>query len=262
MGCMVKVWVCVILVVTLGICGPAGHMQAGDLLELRLDTFDLYRVDMGEALVSLRERLQLAQGRVAIAFESLPAHESGQGTISLSVRDGRVRDILDRLCLADPRYTWELVEGRLIYVYPKNGAADPAGLLDIRIAHLKVRGRYWPEAIISHIPSYCAELGEFLESKSREWARKHNRLTLGSAGSILTTNVPPPWLELELWNATVREVLIAISLYTLRHGDLRAGQVRKPEGPAVMAPVGWWYEFRVDPDASTGVGGYPTWRPF
>ena len=62
-------------------------------------------------------------------------------------------------------------------------------------------------------------------------------------------------------NATVRQILNAISLMSI--ADFNKGPHYDARGyPTKLAPVGWEYEFVLDPDAATGLGGYPEWKPF
>ncbi|MGH9445874.1 MAG: hypothetical protein ACRD3O_09125 [Terriglobia bacterium] len=71
-------------------------------------------------------------------------------------------------------------------------------------------------------------------------------------GSILSGNMPPPRLSLHLRNVTVREVLNSLALASVN---------RFKEGKN-YGPTGWEYDFLIDPNASTGLGGYPHWKAF
>lgn len=58
-----------------------------------------------------------------------------------------------------------------------------------------------------------------------------------------------PEIDLELENVTVRKILNAIVLYSVKLYGERPG----------WSPISWKYEFIIDPTAPTGLGGYPRW---
>jgi hypothetical protein len=70
-----------------------------------------------------------ATSRVPIGIETIPS-DSGS-TVSIQIVDGTVRQVLDQIVKADPRYRWEVREG-VINLLP-NERND--SLLDVTIVH-------------------------------------------------------------------------------------------------------------------------------
>jgi hypothetical protein len=65
-----------------------------------------------------------------------------------------------------------------------------------------------------------------------------------------------PEIEIHLRNTTVRGLLNAIARYMLTH------KVTDESGNVHLVPRGWEFQFILDPDADTGLGGYPRWACF
>jgi hypothetical protein len=60
-----------------------------------------------------------------------------------------------------------------------------------------------------------------------------------------------PDIHLELENLTVRDVLNRLVLHSIPNFQ----KLR-------WDPQGWKHEFIIDPEAATGLGGYPRWNSF
>lgn len=221
------------------------------VLDIRIDAFKLENVTMEEALIALLER---HRSRLLIGFEALPHPPQGDSKrMSLQVESATLRETLGRLCEADPRYEFKAVNTHLINVYPKGRASDPYGLMDIQIRDFVFRGKAFPQTLVETIDKLAPELRQFLDAKRKEWAKRGGTRG-GSPGSILTGNVIPPEVEMDLNDVTVRGILNAIALY---------GRSLYLEGRLQgWEPAGWKYEFIIDPKARTGLGGYPRWTAF
>jgi len=222
----------------------------GSILDQRIQSLMIEKSDMRRALQLLRRNDPL---RILIGFEKVPDKEGDEEhKISLQLANVSIRSILDQFCQADPRYTYEVVEGTLINVFPIGAKSDPNNLLNIRVQHFEFHGNELPNNLITRISDLAPELREHLWMKAREYAKKTGRPLGGSAGSILLGDAPLPRIDITLQNMTVREILNAVVLYSLKLSN----------EPAGWAPISWQYEFIIDPTAPTGLGGYPKWDAF
>uniref|UniRef100_A0A7C3PF43 Uncharacterized protein n=1 Tax=Oscillatoriales cyanobacterium SpSt-418 TaxID=2282169 RepID=A0A7C3PF43_9CYAN len=222
----------------------------GSILDQRIQSLMIEKSDMRRALQLLRQN---DPSRILIGFEKVSGKQGGEEPkISLQLANASVTSIVDRLCQADPRYTYEIVEGTLINVFPKGAKSDPNNLLNIRVQHFQFHGDELPNNLITRISDLAPELREHLWMRAREYAKKTGRPLGGSAGSILSGNAPLPRIDINLQNMTVREILNAIVLYSMKLSN-------EPPG---WTPISWQYEFIIDPTAPTGLGGYPKWDIF
>jgi len=221
------------------------------VLDITIQGLKLDNVTVEEALIALLDR---NRSRLLIGFEEVPHPPQGESKrISLQVESATMREVLERLCKADPRYEFKAVSAQIINVYPKGRGSDPFGLMDMKIRDFVFQGRAFPHTLLETISNLAPELREFLNTKAEEWANKVGSRG-GSPGSLLTGNVPPPEIELHLKDVTVRGILNAVALYGRKlylEGRLQGWE-----------PAGWKYEFIIDPNAPTGLGGYPRWSAF
>jgi hypothetical protein len=58
--------------------------------------------------------------------------------IDVTLQDATVKEILDALCKADPRYTWSL-DGSTVNIYPRETTDDPSYLLNRRLEKLDIK---------------------------------------------------------------------------------------------------------------------------
>ena len=79
----------------------------------------------------------------------------------------------------------------------------------------------------------------------------------GFPGAILHGNMDPE-VNLNLRNMTVREILNAVVLYSRQRSD----QTPTDIGGNKIPPTSWIYEFVMNPEAPTGLGGIPRWVAF
>ncbi len=216
---------------------------------VEVKSFAIKEADMQEALRTLRAD---DVTRIVIGFERI-LHREGEEDkrISLELRNTTVGEILRRLCEADRRYEYEVVNGQVVEIRPKGAKNHPNDLLNIRIREYSVDRNQLPDGAIVLINQDAPELREFLRCKAAEWIRKTGKYP-GYPGSNLSGNMPLPGFRMHLRNVTVREILDAIALYSVRL--FKEGKT--------YGPVGWEYDFVIDPDAPTGVGGTPKWSAF
>ncbi|HXJ93049.1 MAG TPA: hypothetical protein VMT20_09220 [Terriglobia bacterium] len=221
-------------------------------------SFTVENANMAEALLALRSS---DVDHIIIGFERMP-HLPGEkgGPISVALTGGTVGQIVQRLCEADPRYEYEVLEGAMVVVRPQNATTDPSDLLNLEIQTYTIDAKVGAGEAIEHVWEDAPELRSLLRRKLEERAKRTGESS-GFPGSIMSGNMPPPRFTLHLHNVTVRQILDAISLKSV--DMFRQGPDYGPNGmPLKMAPTGWEYDFTVDPNAPNGLGGYPKWTPF
>ncbi len=221
------------------------------LLGLRVESFKLADGDIEDGLRLLRDKDPF---KILIGFEKLP-HREGHKDRKLSVEQasGTVGEILKRLCKADARYDFEVVQGVLIHVFPKGARGDPRDLLNMKISRFEIHDKILPQNLIYQISGTAPELKDYLDARAEGWARKKGR-TLGYPGSIMSGNGSLPEVNVDLKDVTVRQIL--------DHAAMLSLELSKGGRAYGWSPTGWKYEFVIDPDAPTGLGGYPRWTTF
>jgi hypothetical protein len=215
------------------------------ILDSRIASFKVKGVDMEEALVRIH---QLGQSKLLIGFEKV-AHPQGEKdtNLSLELANTTVSDILAALCKLDPRYTYEVVDSDLINVYPVGAKQDMSDLLNIQIKQTSISGKEDLGNIIYRLPSYVTELGSYLEEKKRAYSARTG-VPYATLGADMRGDMSPE-VDIQLPTMSVREILNSLVLYS----------VKLYSNSRDFAPLSWKYEFVIDPNASTGLGGYPTW---
>jgi len=232
---------------------PTTRQEKTVLLE-PVESFRVENSTMEAALGTLR---QTDFARILIGFEKI-AHRQGEKVepLSLSMSNSTVGQILDQLCEKSGGYTYDIVDSRIIHVYPAHAQSDPVGLLDLKISEFLVEGNMLPAALIVRIPDLAPELASYLGAKKSEYYARHN-IARASPGAIGRGNMDPK-VNLHLRNMTVREILNAIVLYSVQ---LR--NQTPPDAHGYKLPTAsWTYEFVIDPNAPTGLGGTPRWIAF
>lgn len=238
-------WFIALILIPLG-GQPRGPRQP--ILDMKVELIKLDQVGMGEALRQLRSK---NKEQILIGFEEI-SHAEGQQQkpISMELSGLTVGAILNKLVAADPRYTYEVTAGSVINVFPRGAKNDPTNLLNIRVSKFALHGKFLPQDVIRRMGEYAPELRNYLTKKAREHAAQ-TKIYPGGAGSILSGGMEPQ-IDLEMQNVTVREILNAIALYSVKLFHERPN----------WFPIGWKYEFIIDPGAQTGLGGYPKWSEF
>ena len=220
-----------------------------------VESFDVQNSTMEEALRTLRQH---DFAKILIGFEKI-AHGEGERTdsLSVSIKRATVGEILEQLCQQSKRYQYEVIEGGIIYVHPVQAESDPLGLLNIRISDFAVQGKMVPAAIIVRIGEFAPELSSYLARKKSEYYSRRGVLP-GSPGATLHGNMDPE-VNLHLRNVTVREILNATVLYSVRLRDETPADWTGNKPPITTS---WIFEFVTNPDAPTGLGGTPRWIAF
>lgn len=225
------------------------------ILSERVGSFQIENRTMEEGLRALR---QTNMTRILIGLEKV-AHRQNEKEkrFSLSLSGATVGEILNGLCRQDPRYTYQIVSGHLIHVYPKKGLSDPAGLLSLQVSRFLIADKMLPAAIIQRIGKLAPELLSYMSNKQAEYYAQRGLAPPGSLGAIMSGNMNPQ-IHLDLHDVTVREILNAVVLYSQRLNS----QTPPDRTGNKIPPTSWIYDFIIDPAAPTGLGGTPHWGAF
>jgi hypothetical protein len=228
--------------------------EESSVLSDPVESFQVENSTMEDALRTLRQK---DFARILIGFEKVARPRSEKPEpLSISLNNATVGQILDRLCQQSGEYTYGLVDGTIIHVHPAHAQSDPSGLLDLRISEFSAQGNMLPAALIVKIADLAPELTSYLAAKKSEYYARQNAMP-GSPGAIGQGNMDPK-INLDLKNMTVREILNAVVLYSVR---LRNQTLADSHGYK-LPTASWLYEFVVDPKAPTGLGGTPRWIAF
>jgi hypothetical protein len=226
--------------------GSKQEMQRS-VSDIRIDYLKLENATVEKALEILRSK---DPDRIIFGFEKIFEKEPALApTVSFEVRDTNIADILNRICQADPRYIYEYVSDTLINVFPVLSKLDKNNILNMYIKDFTAIGKYQPLYVMDHLKYFAPELREFLLKKGQEYAKRTGK-GYGVAGSELISDYKPE-INIELHNMTIREILNSVAIYNINISK----KVNIP-------PFSWKYEFELDADAPTGLGGYPKWSFF
>jgi hypothetical protein len=217
---------------------------------------------MEKALEELRARFPKS---IVIGFEELyDPRPDREPEIDLGPKSLSLKEVLNGVRSIDPKYRVEMLQGRLIHVYPASETADPVGLLDIRLREFSMPQdsclRQAIESMDEWLHGYAPELVEFLAKRKSPWYRNRGREVPGQVGDILgnclSLAAPGPVHR----NITVRD---ALNLMAERSLQVSRGEVTAND-PIYQAykPFSWKFRFRREPDANTGVGGVPLFQTF
>ena len=230
---------------------PCKACNENSLLSERVEVFRVEKSTMEEALRTLR---QSDAAKILIGFEKIP-HREGERTesLSLSVNNGTVGQILDQLCQQSRNYTYEVTQGTVIHVHPTHADSDPPGLLNIKVRDFSIEGKMLPAAAIQRISLLAPELHTYLTEK-REAYYASRGTAPGSPGAILGGNMDPA-VNLHLHDLTVREILDQLVVYSVQLRD----QTPPTSTGSRLPATSWMYEFVLNPEAPTGLGGTPRW---
>ncbi len=224
------------------------------VLSQTVESFHVEKGTMEEALRTLRQN---DFAKILIGFEKIP-HREGEKTesLSLSVNNSTVGEILDQLCHRSSNYTYEIIEGTVIHVHPAHAESDPPGLLNMKVHDFSIEGKMLPAAVIQRISVLAPELETYLAQKRNAYYTARG-ITPGSPGAIIGGNMDPT-VNLHLHDLTVRQILDHVILYSV--------QLRNQTSPTSIGyrlpTTSWIYEFVLDPNAPTGLGGTPRWIAF
>ena len=219
---------------------------------------------MEAALDELRRRFP---NQVVIGFEELfdPRSES-EPQVDLGPADTTLEAALERVRRMAPQYRVELVEGKLLHVYPAKGTADPVHLLDIRLQEFFLppdncltQQMLYMDSPMAYF-SYTRELSTYLGRKKTEWYKQHGR-PFGIVGDFMGNCEPNEHRREPIYrDITVREALNLIAVRSLQvsRGEVQTnGQIYDK-----LKPLSWKFRFRREPDADTGLGGVALFQTF
>jgi hypothetical protein len=202
---------------------------------------------------------------IVIGFEELfDPRPDREPQVDLGPQGLSLDQVLNHVRRIDPKYHVELLQGRLVHVYPAKETADPVGLLDVRLRRFSMPQdsclRQAIENIDEWFHGYAPELTTLLAERKRAWYRNHGQEVPGQVGDILgnclSLAAPGPVHR----NITVRD---ALNLMAERSLQVSRGEVT-PNDPIYPSyrPVSWKFRFRRDPDAATGLGGILLFQTF
>jgi hypothetical protein len=202
---------------------------------------------------------------IVIGFEELfDPRPDREPQVDLGPPGLALDQVLNHVRSVDPKYHVELLQGRLVHVYPARETADPAGLLDVQLRRFSMPQdsclRQAIENIDEWFHGYAPELTTLLAERKRAWYRNHGQEVPGQVGDILgnclSSAAPGPVHR----NMTVRDVLNLMAERSLR---VSRGEVT-PNDPIYppYRPVSWKFRFRREADAASGLGGIPLFQTF
>jgi hypothetical protein len=230
--------------------GPAGVLK---------QPIEEYDVRDAEIVVALRHLHDLVGDRVVFGLERVAhrAEDTAETKITIHIEHGTLGEVLKQICDQDPRYQFSDEGSGVINIRPGTEAPQSATVLDLPLVGVEFRVREWPGTVIGRLPDFVPELRTYLDARAREYHARTSRPPRGSPGITMSTNVPPPEMKVEIKRPTVRGLLNALAAYTLA----QAATGNSSRGAPIVA-TGWEFDFILDADADTGLGGYPRWKPF
>jgi hypothetical protein len=174
------------------------------------------------------------QIRPVVLVGFLKAEGSGQ-KITVSVDHATVGDVLRRMCLQDKRY--RIVTGtspHVVNILPQEPGSRGMELLRVRLAQFDMVTDDWPQNLHMRVVEFSPSLSAYLH----KWYQLESPLKApaGSPGANMAGTVSPPRVEIHLKNASVLEVMNAVSEWTLRLSSAKDGSV--PPDMTIW-PVGW-----------------------
>lgn len=202
-------------------------------LGIKISSLRLESVSIVDALRELHAKSP--PRAVFFTLEVIPFRESPESNLRLSFARATVGQVLDSIVSQDPRYAYEVIDSRLIHVFPHRAKQDPRDLLNVRVRNLKIPERQY-DILLKYPQYFIPELQQEIEHRSG---------TSGYAGSTMG-GVDLPKVGVSLESGTVRDALNRIA--------------QKTEEFAKLPPAGWIYTFRTD--ESSPLGGHPTWQIF
>lgn len=177
----------VLLCVLASVC--VAQSQANKHLDKKVASFELSDVPMSLLLERLAKTYQ-----VPIGLETIPKEgDKASHEFSVRIEEGTVRDVLEAVIRADPRYKWEEIDG-VINVSPKTGGSP---ILEIVVSNFRVDYANRKDAGLSII--------QLPEVKAR---LKELGLTRSDFGSLPAPSYDDlPRFSLRLRNVSVRRIL-------------------------------------------------------
>ena len=166
--------------------------------------------------------------------------------VTISTQDVTLGEIINQMILQDNRY--RVVTDQTLsvpHIVPRDDDARSMQLLKLRIQRFDIVTDDWPNNLLMRIPEFSPEIATYLGN----WYARESRITkpLGSPGANMTTDVPPPHVEIHLRDVTVMQVLDALADWN--YGLMAGKKGTVPKGVTVW-PLGWKCEVP-EPDESS-----------
>lgn len=250
------VWVVMMILQTSLVAGTQVY-QAEDVpvQDIVLHDLEISASTMRDALQQLcvDRRILIGFESVALRLEEAEAESLEQDRFLISIKEASVEEILQWLVDQDSRYTYSIYRDMVINVYPVGAGENPSHLPNLRVGRFEFRRHEWPANFFVNVEHRVNELGDYLRGRKLEFDRRRGRpvLPTGAGGSILSGDVVPPEIKLNLEGVTVRTILNEVSIESRRQWE---------EG-LLYWTKSWKYEFIVDDEAETGLGGYECFGP-
>jgi len=198
---------------------------------------------------------------IVIGFEELiEPRPDNEPELDLGPRTSSLEQVLNRVRRIAPQYHVELLHSRLVRVYPIRRAADPLGLLDIRLREFSMPQDSCLLSAVENIDRYAPELSQLLWRRKEAWYQSRHRQVLGVVGDTLGNCFPEAAPGPVYRNITVRDSLNLLVKRSLEVSRREVTPNSPLEGP--YHAISWKFRFRPDADADTGLGGRPLFQTF
>lgn len=187
-----------------GAIGQDHSASSAAILGAKIPDFDLTKRTLPEGL----EELASGPAPFAFGFENILKKKYKDPPVldvrfSLQLHDKTVREVLDALCRADPRYTWSINEST-INVYPLATVDNPSYLLNRELRTLRIEGITQTDqglfAIARQLPPPTEQVAE---------------VQFGGGGGLY---LPEPWTAVSE-NLTVRQAVNRLAAHIGPHGS-------------------------------------------
>jgi hypothetical protein len=165
--------------------------QDGKVLETSVPEFEVRDQTLLEALWKLaRGSSPFGFGFEEVLKNKLLDPDIPDPRFSLRLQGKSVREILDALCLSDPRYIWS-IDGATIDVFPKDVVDDRSNFLNRQLERLEL--------------SNARDVNNGLFAISRQLPPPFEQIAVAQAGGA-DPYPPEPW-TITFHNLTVRQVI-------------------------------------------------------
>ncbi|HXZ28836.1 MAG TPA: hypothetical protein VEG08_12660, partial [Terriglobales bacterium] len=198
-------------------------------LDVKVGSIDLPSATIVEALRELR--MKAGPDKVFFTVEVVPFKTGPERNLRLHLTRSTVGGVLRSIIRQDPRYDFEVLDSKLVHVFPRTAKQNAEDLLNTPVRNLRLSAPY---DILLQYPQYHVP-----ELQIRMFPR-------GSGPGSMLSSGDAPAIEVTLATGTVRDVLNLVA--------------QKSERLKNTTPKGWIYCFRVDPSLS--LGGQPSWQVF
>jgi hypothetical protein len=187
-----------------GAAGQEHIASSAAILGAKISDFDLTKRTLLEGL----KELASGSAPFAFGFENILKKKYKDPPVpdvrfSLQLHDKTIREVLDALCGADPRYMWSIDE-TTINVYPRATVGNPSYLLNRELRTLRIEG-------ITHTDQGLLAIARQLPPPMEQVAEVQS----GGSGGIFP---PEPWTAV-FENLTVRQAVNRVAGHIGPHGS-------------------------------------------